>query len=282
MSHPADWELAVLCGPGEPGRLTFADRRYQRLDIRWTKLDYRPNLELMLDKYRRREEKEEIRVEPFSSEQWRCVVRTSENGQVIHAGEFLEKHRLLIEATIVWPDRRDKSVENSVLSSVRFHEPEGSSLWQAMGMAVTVPGGFELSGVDAKVGRIRWEFKSSNKRSPQLGVEQLAMPECWLESPLGDWLAKGLPTGSEVEQQEPVTINDHPAQKIRSRRRINALSAIRRMHQLRTDAAWHCPLENRIYHTWITQASKQEHIELPDDFRVECCRAVAAMSEAIA
>ncbi len=282
LSHPADWELAVLCGPGEPGRLTFADRRYQRLDIRWMKLDYRPNLKLMLDKYRQQEEKQKIKVEPFSTAQWQCVMRTSENGQVVHAGKFLETQRLLVEATIIWPDRRDKSVENAILSSVCFHEQEVSSLWQAMGLAVTAPVGFELSGVSAKVGRIRWEFKSSDKRGPQLGVEQLAMPEYWLESPLRDWLAEELPDGFEANHQEPITINTHSAQKIQSRRRINALSAMRWRRQLRTDVAWHCPSENRIYHTWITQASRQEHIELPDEFRVRCCSPVTAAMEAIA
>lgn len=282
LSHPADWELAVLCGPDEPGRLTFSDRRYQRLDIRWTRLDYRPNLKLMLDKYRQREKKQKVQFEPFSAAQWQGVVRNTAKGKVVHAGTFLETQQLLVEVTIIWPDQRDESIEHSILSSVDFHESEGNSLWQAMGMELIVPEGFKLGAVDAKVGRIRWEFKTSDKHGPQLGIEQLAMPEFWLESPLREWLTNELPDGFEVDHQKLITINTHPAQKIQSRKRINVLSAIRWQRRLRTDVAWHCLSENRIYHTWITQASREESIELPGDFRVNCCQPVAAatMSEA--
>ena len=67
VEHPAAWELSLASGAGEPGRIGFADRRYTRLEVAWREVDFVPNLELMMDKYRQRKTRraDEVKFEPL-------------------------------------------------------------------------------------------------------------------------------------------------------------------------------------------------------------------------
>ena len=67
VDHPAHWELAWASGPDEPGRLTFADRYYHRLEVRWRPLRFVPNLDMLLDKYRRKEKDDATEILELTS-----------------------------------------------------------------------------------------------------------------------------------------------------------------------------------------------------------------------
>ena len=140
--HPPEWELAVVSGLDEPGRCTFADRYYQRLDIRWSPLKYVPNLKLVLDKHRRRSESEKDRpVCDMDSPppDWEGVMRQAEPGVVVHAARFFRHLRWLVEATLVWPGRRDLSLERQILESISAQDPDAPlRLWQAMGITMRI------------------------------------------------------------------------------------------------------------------------------------------------
>ncbi|MCY2930546.1 MAG: hypothetical protein NTV86_13815 [Planctomycetota bacterium] len=57
IRHPAGWELAVASGPEEePGlgrKCTFADREFQRLEVRWRELASEPKIEILMEKHRK-------------------------------------------------------------------------------------------------------------------------------------------------------------------------------------------------------------------------------------
>ncbi len=279
IDHPAAWELSVASGPDEPGRVSFADRRFTRLDVTWRPLTYVPNLDLMAEKYRQRKttRKDEVTFKPLEGlgEEWRGVVRLAGDGTFVHAGRFFAPRRWLVEATIVWPERRRQTVERDIFASIRA-EPLDQPLrhWRALGMDVRVGRDLDLLVNDAKVGRVSWTFGArKKKRSPQLLVERLAMVEHWLSDKgrLGEWLVKSLPERSKVVEKSLITFNGHPARRLLSEKGIGTLPTLRGLRHRRLDIAWVCPVDGRLHHLACTQARRDRDVRLPEGFEMACC-----------
>jgi len=274
--HPAHWELAWASGADEPGRLTFADRYYHRLDLRWQPLRFVPKLELLLTKYRQGKKGEKVEIldlEPCPSP-WQGVLRRSEEGEVVRAVRFFRDHRQLVEATVVWPEPRDDQVEARILASVGPQEAKsGCLLWQAMGISLRLGQEFRLQQHSAKVGRIRWEFTAGRKKAlRELFVERIALPEFWLDKPMREWLEKELPSEYEPLRQEMVTIGRHRAERLISSAKAGKLAFLRGVRQYRLDLGWLCPTESRVYHVTYRVTSPDQDIALPDTFELTCCR----------
>jgi len=263
-----------------PGRCLLTDRYYHRLDVRWRRLKYVPRLDKMLDKYRRqnqRDEKPKLTDLTGAPPEWHGVIQKTPPGTVVHAGRFYKSGRILVEAAIVWPDRRDRDLENAVLASIR---PEDASrpqrLWQAMGLSVTVSRDFELLKSASKVGRVHWEFAPPGRRGPELVVERIALPEYWLDDPLRDWLQEELPPKWTEIRQNPLTVSGHRGEMLISRAKISPIASLRGLGRLRVDVAWQCPVEARVYRVSYIETSRQQDLSLPEHVEVHCCRPVPA------
>jgi len=279
VDHPAEWELSMACGLNEPGRCEFADRHYQRLDLRWRPLKYVPNLDRMLDKHRRQEEQnaqlEELHGAPSA---WRGVIHKLPDGTVVHAGRFFRNVRWLVETVLVWPENRDQKLENAVLASIAPEDPNSDlRLWQASGMSVTVARRFDLHDSEAKVGRVRWNFATSQKDGPTLSVERIAMPQYWLKGPLREWLVDQLPDGYEQIRQDQKPFNAHRGEWLISCTKARTLSRLRGFKQIRLDLAWLCPMESRAYHVSFTKLSRERDVTLPAHIKVRCCQPTPPM-----
>jgi len=285
IGHPPQWELAVASGVDEPGRTAFADRYLHRLDVRWRPLKYVPNLDKMLERHRRKADKDQkLKLSDLTGgpPEWRGVVRQTPGGTVVHAGRFFREARLLVEAAVVWPKKRNRVLENAVLASIRPQGQEKAKRrdWQAMGLSLTAPEGFELRTSAAKVGKVRWEFDTGRRNGPQLTVERIALPEYWLTAPLREWLGEQL--GGEWKQvrQDPASFGPHRGERLLSRVKLGPLDSLRGRRRLRVDAAWQCPVEGRVYHVSYVKTCRAEELSLPAGFAVRCCRAVPQPAEA--
>jgi len=287
VDHPPEWEVVVACGPDDPGRLTLADRYFHRLDMRWRALKYVPNMDLMLSKYKQRskEDKSEITDLKSAPLPWRGVVHKTPRGVIVHAGRFFKPARLLVEVAIIWPERRDLSLESTLLSSIApVNSGAGTRLWQAMGLSVTSPSSFHLRESSLKVGRIQWNFSlepaekvafAGVKRRPQLSIERVAVPHYWLKGKaLGDWLGEQLPDGWRRLRRRIVPQGPHSAEELISVRKTSIGLRLRGYHQMRLDLAWRCPLEGRVYHVSFVELRRNEEIHLPSQWQVHCCRPV--------
>jgi len=277
IEHPASWELSSASAFDEPGRCAFSDRLYQRLDVRWRPLKYVPNLEIMLKKHRRKESRDdEVKLSDLTGapEPWRGVVRQGQQATIVNAGAFFRDSRLLVEAAIVWPEQRDRELEDAMLAAI--HPQEGDCelrRWQAMGISMSVRKDRQLREAILQVGKISWMFQNDPRRDKAtLTVQRLAMPDAWLNTSLLDWLATSVPDGHKVVRQDPVTVNSHRGHQIISRRSLGLLSAIRGRHEMLLSMAWLCPTENRVYRVEVAETSRQEEIALPEDLSVTCCR----------
>lgn len=276
VSHPADWEVAYAAGADERPRIAFADRRYRRLDLFYQFVDYKPNLELMLDRYRRGEDPD-VETKPLADAPapWCGLLRLEPEGTVVHAGRFFEDEGCFVEAAVVWPLERDKALELEILEHIAPYNDAGPGrLWQAMGMSVRIDERYDLHRHSARVGRIIWDFAADAKRGPFLTVRRLAMPEHWLKVSLGDWLPGQVPGAYREIERSPRTVNRHRAAEVVSFERGGPLTRLRRQRRLRMDLAWLCDVEDRVYHLTYTEQSREDRPVLPDEFEVRCCKRV--------
>lgn len=293
VDHPLQWEVAVASGPDDPGRLTFADRRFHRFDLRWRSLKYVPNMDLMLTKYKRRNKGDDARVSDLKTAPapWKGVVRRTGDAAIVHAGRFFRDSRLLVEAAIVWPARRDRALEAGLLESVRLADPDAETrVFQAMGLSVTCPASFDLVVSSSKVGQIQWDFalKARRKRRSvgegaatphtMLRVERIALAKYWLkDTALRDWLGEQAGDGRRLRSRV-VPQNRHTAEEIVSVGRAPLVRRLGGEQRLQIDLAWRCEIERRIYHVQFTELRRDEEIALPKLWNVHCCRSSPASS----
>jgi len=284
VDHPPQWELAVASGAQEPGRLTFSDRRYHRLDIRWRPLKYVPNLDLVLSGYKRKQKGDKTKYSHLTSapSPWKGLVRKTTGTTVVHAVRFYRDVRLLTDVAIVWPGaRRDISLENALLESLQARQADGQpALWQAMGLSVQCPAGYDLRQSSRQVGRIQWDFfkmagqDKIDKRAGVLRVERIAMPDHLLNGrAIRDWLVDELPAGFHTLRQRTVPQGRHSADELISAAKTGLFARIAGSQQMRLDLAWLCPIEGRIYHVQFSEKRQDEDIALPASWQVNCCKA---------
>ena len=271
VAHPASWELIRATNPPLSGRCVFADRIYQRLEVRWHSLTYRPPLQRLLDKHRDQSEKA-ARVEPLATAPppFSGLIHPTEDGAVVHAVRFFEDIRTLVEVAIVWPGQRRIDLENAILTGIGFGPTDGPQQWLAMGLDVTVPQPWKLSHSNARLGRVTWEFTDGSGAS--LAVERLAMPEYWLTQPLNEWVIGQLPAGSNAIDDRPVTCNGHTGHEVLSWSKIGPISALRGIRSLRRDRAWLCPVERRVFRTTTLCSRRGWDIDFPAALGVRCCQ----------
>ncbi len=280
IDHPAEWELAVASGVDEPRRCAFADRLFHRLDVRWRPLKGRPNLELAIQKHRRQTDKgAESTVTDFADAPagWRGTLRKTGEATLAYACRYLESPGWLVDAVVVWPQKRDKATEAAVLRSIGAEDP-GAEVreWQAMGLSLRLGRPFELVRSLVPVGQVRWEFSTARRHGPQLVIERLAMPEHWLGDSLREWLLEELPHGHRPHRQELAKVNGHRAERLISHTRFSPLASLRGIREIRVDLAWLCPKESRLYRVSFADRSRADEIALPGSLEIRCCRDVPA------
>jgi hypothetical protein len=281
ISHPGEWELAIASGPDEPGRCTFTDRHYHRLNIQWRKVKQPPKLELLLEKYRQSDKGQLRELSPLGNlpAGWVGLLRkAAEEGVVTYATKVftLCEPLLLAEVTLVWPkeQQRDAALEAAILKSVAAESSAWPRLWQAMGLSLDLPRPFDLRRNDSKVGRVSWEFAAPGHTIPPFVVQRLALPEYWIKGSLMDWMKKQVPAGHKAVKEEAAVVNGHPAWRLISRGRADLWSSLRGRRLLRLDLAWLCPQESRVYHLITHRTSRTEEPALPEGLVIRCCRPV--------
>ena len=305
IDHPSQWELAVASRVDQPGRCSFSDRHYQRLDVRWRGLKYVPKPQLLLDKARRSANGTEggttCSALTGAPRDWSGVVRKTPEGSIVYAVRFFRAERMLAEVTLVWPGRRNTSLEKDVLAGIAPQGPPpgeaGLRHWWAMGLRVDLDARWELRTVSAKVGRIKWRFLPADpvsrrgkkpppgspgrrlgkpdslaRRKADLAVERIAMPKYWLKGPLRDWLNELVGPNIQVLHQGGCDYNSHRTDRLTPRSPTDPLSRLRGLSTLRTDMAWRCPVEQRVYHVCYSEIGRTEELTLPESLKIHCCR----------
>lgn len=280
IGHPADWELSLASSQDSPGRCSFSDRHYQRLDVQWRPLTYVPDMDRMLEKHRTHKgKKTEFRSAGNLPSAWRGLVCKIDGAWVLHAGRYFAERRLLAEVTMLWPGKRDKAVEQSILGAMSAQDTcAATQRWRASGIDATVGSEWDLVTCTSKVGRVSWEFRPRKKmghpRGSVLTIERIAAPAYWLDEPLAEWLEGLLPERSRTINRGPMQFNSHPGERLTSSTRLAIFSSLRGIRRLRLDIGWQCPTEDRVYHVSYARPSREDDLTLPEHFEVRCCEPV--------
>lgn len=276
LMHPADWEPAALSGPEEPPKCILVDRRFERLELQWQDLQRPPDLEGMYDR-RDRSEQAYPTARLTGVPGWKGLVRKEETRTVVEAGRYFTGAACLVQAVMIWPQRRDHDLERTVLTSVAPLREGANRLWQAVGLKVEVPAEFELARASGRVGHISWEFRKAGRGKMGVSVERIAMPGAWLKDPIREWLAGQVPKGFKAIRDAEVACGGHRGVEIHSRRGPLPTGALgRRVHRL--DRAWQCDRERRVYRVSCWGRSAGE-IDLPPGLKVHCCLSIPQVTE---
>ncbi|MCE5327442.1 MAG: hypothetical protein LLG01_13625 [Planctomycetaceae bacterium] len=275
VDHPAHWEVAVASGPKQDHRLVLADRYHHRLDVRWKHLDYNPQLERVMDRYRQHEGGS-VEFQPIDSlsEGWLGVLQPLEpKGALAHLGKFFAARGVLVEATVFWPGKRDVNLERVLAEGISPQDPAPPQrTWQAMGMSLDIDKRYDLTEADLKVGRLRWTFASGAKGDAELVVERIALAEQWLDEPLREWLVRELPGEFTPLRQDAMELPAHRGERVTSQAKMYFHHTLRGIRRLRVDQAWLCPLESRVYRMTASLPSREQALDFPAHVSVRCCR----------
>lgn len=281
ISHPPGWELAIASPAEQSGECVFTDRHYQRLAVKWKRVQYKPNIDLLVQKFRQKLDKvKDIDLVTLNDlpEPWQGVVQTTGDGQLTRVMRIFAESQMVVEATLVWPGRRKATRERDILSAITpVPRDQEVTHWRALGFDLLLASEFELVRSNPKVGRIHWEFESERKAYGPLIIERLSLAGGWLKTALRDWLIKSLPVGGKVLNQRQISVNGHPAQEIVSQINISKLGTWMGMWRMRVDVAWHCLKEDRLYRISYSKRSRTHDLELPESLEVRCCQERAAV-----
>jgi len=254
-------------------RCSFTDRYHQRVDMRWRKLRYAPNLGKMLERHQEKEQKEKTVELAGQPEGWKGALRKVEGGWVVNAGRFFEGPKLLVEMIIVWPGARDQRLENSILRSVRpLDIADGMRCWQAMGMKVHMGAEYDIIEYKVEPGRTEWVFGREKKRGARVAVERIAMPGYWLKGTIKDWL-RSKAEGWKMLDEWQGEVSGHEAAGLKAYSQGLLVDSLLLKKRVKSEVAWLCDKEQRVYRIscTATQRSKKD-VAVPENIEVLCCQ----------
>jgi hypothetical protein len=271
LDHPAEWELFRVVRKADRWRCGFTDRTHQRIDMRWRKLDYVPSLAKMLERYQEKEKKEQTAPLTGQTAGWMGTIRQTEGGSVVNAGTFLEEAMVLVEMILVWPGKRDQELENVVLRSVRPMEVKnGTRLWQAMGLKARMSQEYDIVEYTAEAGRVEWVMGKGAKPRQKVAMERLAMPKYWLKGTLSRWLRTREQKWQVLEEWNQ-NVSGHEAAGQRASSRGLLVDSLLLKKKVKTEMAWLCDKEQRVYRLACMATQRQSELALPDDVEIICC-----------
>ena len=276
FDHPADWEL-VSAGTAGPWRAFFADRRFQRLEVRWRPAAFDPRFRQDVNKNLAETHGPAGTRLTGQPSPWEGLVAREDNGATVtHAGRWLPAESLLVEIMAVWPGRRDPAVENAILSSVRGQDRDGPRLaWEAMGMRAVGETAWTPARFDSRAGDIAWDFVRRDGRRAKVGptVRRLAMPAYWMRDGLEAWLARQPAVDARELSRTRVAVNGHDGLSLLTSRPARGWNRVRGRQALRRDTAWLCPVEGRVFHVRLEGVAAGGKLDLPGNLVMSCCRA---------
>lgn len=279
IGHPADWELALVSGPGAPGRCAFVDRHIQRMDVHWRRQKTPIDLELLLSNHRKQDADVDISDLSHLPEGWEGLIRKHSGSSVTHAARFFPDDYLIVEVAIIWPEEMDSDTQNAILDEISPVEvdEEGRQSIRAFGLSVRVPKPFRLRSVTPNAGCISMKFSTEEKKGPELTLERIALPSQIKTQTVRDWLILNMPEGFDRIRDDLISHGTHRKESVTSRGKCSMLSTWRGIYGRCLDVAWICPIEERLYHIRLQQTTAEEAIHLPDGLDVDCCKPVPVL-----
>jgi hypothetical protein len=275
---PADWEIVRHSLSPEKGSLGLVDRRCERMELFWTRLEREPDLDRML----RDQQSRELGAEPGATfrelgapRSWRGFWLSSPAGKALaRAVRFDAASARLVEAVIVPAATDDRRLVPRVLESIAVKRAEESSRCRAFGLDVTAPPGYRLTHATVKPADVALEFRGQKpgRKEPgpeEVSIRRMGMAQAWYGDDPQKIVRREAP---RVRFRAPAErpYHHHQAFSIEGDEPGERLGRLFGRGHGRRILIWSCPAENAVYR--ISTKSLERRPVLPDDFRVACCQ----------
>jgi len=268
---PSDWECLQFSRETEAGRCAFADRHRYRLELNWRRFKAEPDFERMLKDYAGSLEASWKDIKPVTCQSWAGLVGRRDHESVSRFGRYLEEIGVLVEVVFIHLHRRDDSLENNILKTVRAVPPaaDGFQQWRAFGMDMRVPSGFSLTECVVEPARVGLRFDGAKKPDRWI-FRRYGMVNAWLKQPVREWLAEQVDANMREARAGSVTRGNIVIERLDGLWKPRGLLLPRGLY---TASAWKDPMDGRLYHAICVTGKRRRasHPEAGADERLKSC-----------
>lgn len=193
ITLPSNWEMLQFSTEYSRGRCAFADRYQFRAELSWKVVTGEPDYGRMVKDYTQRLESEKKIESPSGIivHGWHGFHGNAGRGEMTRLGKYMPANKCLLELVLIWPDARDRDLEDSIAASIREVGPDQHNRyrWRAFGMQIDVPVRAAISGCTAMPGLVDVHFNDP-KTGNTLQFKRAGMLSAWFDGDIESWLKK--------------------------------------------------------------------------------------------
>ncbi len=265
---PRHWEVLQHGSDPTRGRLILVDRRRQRMQLSWAKLDSRPDLEQAMADHRSRDMTEDADVElseMLRPHGWIGYTRFSEQGALTRLTRYEQELAYWVDLVISHPGRHDPALDEGLAGGFDAPGPDEPVHWRAFGLDVRTSPEWKLSGTTINAGDATLRFAEKDGLS-EVAVRRLGMIDAWFLGDVQQWLRHHIGVMVEAEFTT-VRMGNESAVKATSREPGTRWRRMLGKLRVRRDAAWACDTSKSLVcvTTWSPDAEPVE----PHEFEVD-------------
>jgi hypothetical protein len=276
---PEDWQIIRHGLSPKKGRLSFVDRRRQRMELVWTRCDREPDLERMIDNQKSREleldRQTEFQLRRGPKDWIALSCRGAGPTVVTRAVRFHRPSLRLIEANVLTQKDEPNAQELvwGLLGGIEVAgRAEQARHWSAFDINVTVPPGYRLIKTRVLPLDVTLRFGSGDApagsaRGPEVSVRRMGMAGAWYsgdpESLIRRDLDKVRFAGFQAAQ-----LRGHPVTRAEGEERVAPFFRLLGRRRKVRILLWECEPENALYQ--VTALAPLKNPVSPDDFQVDC------------
>lgn len=245
---PGEWSIVRHNVAERRGRLTFVDRRRQRLMLAWSPCPDAPDWKRMLDDQQALESQNDAdavfeRDDHFG---WHVLRRISEDTTLVRAARYDRSRQRVIELVMPVRDDQDAGDEGLVLEGFDVLADDEANRFRAFDIDLTPPVDWALTSVEVSLGKVQVVITQDRA---ELTVRRLSMADTWFRGDAQRWLCKEL---KDLKVTWTSVLHDGlPASRGDSREAGARIKAVVGRLRDRIDLAWAQPEANAVMHVTL-------------------------------
>ena len=187
---PRDWEILGHAVDPLRGRLMLADRRRQRMQLSWARLDRRPDLEQAIADHRSRDmaaDEAAQMSELLRPHGWVGYTRWADRGALSRFTRYEPELAYWIDLVVSHPVSHDPALDEALAAGFEALDPQQPPHWRAFGLDVRTPLGWRLTKAHVNVADVTLRFAEADGPA-EAAVRRLGMIDAWFLGDVQQWL----------------------------------------------------------------------------------------------
>jgi len=260
LTVPADWELISTQGKHASGYVGLADKRGQRLQLKWdeatAKSDPSDSVNSYLAHLRKKAKKDkldikvnrEVKLASLKGKKIECYEWTADQLGLGMVSQCEQCKRIVHLVVLGKPGENLRGLARTVFGSLRDHPEDGQMAWDFFDFAFSVPEKMRLHHCELKTGCIRMVLRQKGREMEfvRASLAQVVLADKSVKQWFHDFY------GSEIKRRkvkmEQAEIKGHPGLRVNARPWLiaNPGRLVRRGREMLI-ACWHCEPSNRLF-----------------------------------